>query len=286
MAETESVHLLLVDDDPASVRAARLRKIGQLCLDAQEIAGFSPWRTGEREGMEIRLAWGIRLMWLAFQPVVGWRSRRVVGYETLVRSDQPLLRRPADILGAAERLGRVQEVGRAVRARVATAAECLTPASAKIFLNLHPDDLNDDDLYDKQAPLSKLASRVVLELTARASLRRVHDVAGSIARLKSLGFRFAVDDIGVTVTGYEAFTRLQPDFAKLDTSLVRGVNADSRRQSIIRSMKGVCDSLDVVLVAEGVKTAAERRTLVALGCDLLQGDLFGKPGRGFGAARF
>jgi EAL domain-containing protein (putative c-di-GMP-specific phosphodiesterase class I) len=65
-------------------------------------------------------------------------------------------------------------------------------------------------------------------------------------------------------------------------SLVRGVDADVRRQSIVRSMKSLCDDLGIQVIAEGVETPAERDMIADLGCDLLQGYLFAKPGRGFG----
>ncbi len=107
-----------------------------------------------------------------------------------------------------------------------------------------------------------------------------------MAKLKSLGFQIAIDDLGAGYAGLTSFTQLQPEIAKLDMSLVRGVDADSRRQSIIRSMKKLCDELGILVVAEGVQTAAERDKLAELGCDLLQGYLFARPERGFNAPQW
>ena len=120
-------------------------------------------------------------------------------------------------------------------------------------------------------------------MTERASLYDVMNVAASVGRLKSLGYQIAIDDLGAGYAGLTSFAQLSPDVAKLDMSLVRGVDTDSRRQSIVRSMKSLCDELGVRVVAEGVETAAERDTLVELGCDLLQGYLFARPERGFKA---
>lgn len=69
-------------------------------------------------------------------------------------------------------------------------------------------------------------------------------------------------------------------------SLVRGVDTDARRQSIVRSMKRLCDELDIAVIAEGVETAGERDMLAELGCDLFQGYLFARPQRGFPAPRW
>jgi EAL domain-containing protein (putative c-di-GMP-specific phosphodiesterase class I) len=221
---------------------------------------------------------------MAFQPIIGWAERRVFGYEALLRSDEPLMKNPAEMLDAAERLGRLHELGRTVRASVAADAP-KAPEEAKLFVNLHSADLNDEELYSAQAPLSRIATRVVLEVTERASLYGVKNLAASVAKLKALGFQIAIDDLGAGYAGLTSFTQLEPEVAKLDMSLVRGVDSDVRRQSIVRSMKKLCDELGILVVAEGVETVPERNTLAELGCDLLQGYLFAKPGRGFEAAK-
>jgi len=64
-------------------------------------------------------------------------------------------------------------------------------------------------------------------------------------------------------------------------SLVRGIDSDPRKRSIVGAMKKLCEELDTLVVAEGVETPSERDALAKLGCDLLQGYLFAKPERGF-----
>ena len=188
------------------------------------------------------------------------------------------------MLDAAERLERLHELGRTIRAKIAVAAEAPESAQVKLFVNLHSADLNDDELYAPDSPLSKIAGRVVLEMTERASLQGVKNVAECVAKLKALGFQVAIDDLGAGYAGLTSFTQLEPEVAKLDMSLVRGIDSDSRRQSIVRSIKSLCDELGMMVIAEGVETPSERDMLVALGCDLLQGYLFARPGRNFEAA--
>jgi EAL domain-containing protein (putative c-di-GMP-specific phosphodiesterase class I)/CheY-like chemotaxis protein len=265
----------------AAERAARMHKLAEVKRAALDLPGADGGRLGERAALDVRFALAMSQLWMAFQPIVGWRQRSIFGYEALLRSDEPQMRSPADILDAAERLGRLHDLGQLVRARVATAAAD-APAGAKLFVNLHSADLNDDELYSPDAPLSKIADRVVLEVTERASLYGVKNVAEAVGKLKALGYQIAIDDLGAGYAGLTSFTQLDPEVAKLDMSLVRGVDADVRRQSIVRSMKTLCDDLGIQVVAEGVETAAERDTLVELRCDLLQGYLFAKPGRGFG----
>lgn len=269
-----------------TLRAARLHKLAKLKLDALQLPGMDRQRLGERAALEVRFSWGVSLMWMAFQPIVEWRARRVFGYEALLRSDEPLMKNPADILDAAERLGRIHELGRAVRGKVAAAIDSVDVVGAKLFVNLHSADLNDDALYAPEAPLSRIAERVVLEVTERASLDGVKNVSAQVAKLKKLGFKIAVDDLGAGYAGLTSFTQLDPEIAKLDMTLVRGIDTDARRQTIIKSMKLLCDQLGMLVIAEGVETAAERDMLCGLGCDLLQGYLFAKPDRGFPSARW
>jgi EAL domain-containing protein (putative c-di-GMP-specific phosphodiesterase class I) len=239
---------------------------------------------GDRASLEVRFSSGLDLMWMAFQPIVEWGQRRIFGYEALLRSEEPLMKNPAHMLDAAERLGRVHELGRAIRAMVARVAVSPESPAVKLFVNLHSADLNDDELYSPKSPLSKIATRVVLEMTERASLQGVKNVSQCVAKLKALGFQIAIDDLGAGYAGLTSFTQLEPEVAKLDMSLVRGIDADSRRQSIVRSIKRLCDELGMVVIAEGVETVTERDMLASLGCDLLQGYLFARPGRTFEGA--
>ncbi len=268
------------------VRAAKLHKMATLKREAQELPGLSGTRFGDRAALEIRFSWGMNLMWMAFQPIVSWRERRIFGYEALLRSDEPLMKNPAQLLDAAERLGELDQLGRLVRAKVAVAAESPEAGEAKLFVNLHAADLSDEELFSADAPLSKIAGRVVLEVTERASLHGIEDIAARIAKLKALGFKIAIDDLGTGYAGLASFTQLEPEIAKLDMSLVRGIDADPRRQAIVRSMKMLCDDLGMAVIAEGVETKDERDMLVELGCDLLQGYLFARPERGFPVLRF
>ncbi len=210
-----------------------------------------------------------------------WSDRSVFGYEALVRSDEASLNSPGLLFDAAERLGRVHEVGRAVRRAVAEVMAG-APAETMMFLNLHAADLNDETLYGAGAPLTAYASNVVLEITERTSLSRVNDVRSCVSRLRSLGFRIAVDDLGAGYAGLSSFSQLEPDVAKLDMSLVRGIDVSPRKASIVRSMLTVCQrELGTYVVCEGVETESERDTLTELGADLLQGYLFARPQRGF-----
>lgn len=167
-----------------------------------------------------------------------------------------------------------------VSAEVGQAA--LDQIQTTIFMNVHAADLSDDDIYRGATQLGTWADRVVLEVTERSSLERVPALADRIRALRALGFRIAVDDLGAGYAGLASFSQLQPDIAKLDSSLIRAVDSSATKRRIVQAMIDVCrNELGVAVIGEGVETVAERDTLEGLGMDTVQGFLFGKPVSGF-----
>ena len=256
-------------------RAARLSRLARLQRGVAE--SIAPPRREPSE-LEQRFEAALDGLWVAFQPIVGWGRRRALGYEALVRSDERSLGNPALLIGAAERLGRLGDLGRTVRQRVAAAMPSL-PDDAMAFINLHAADLDDPELADPRSPLAPHADRVVLEITERASLDSVENVSSNVAALRAMGYRLAIDDLGAGYAGLTSVTHLEPEVVKLDMSLVRGVDENTTKQHLIRSFVNVCSELGMMVVTEGVETALERDTLVGLGCDVFQGYLFGRPAR-------
>jgi EAL domain-containing protein (putative c-di-GMP-specific phosphodiesterase class I) len=219
-------------------------------------------------------------LWMAYQPIVTARSGALFGYEALLRSEHPALPDPGSFLDAAEKLGRLYDVGREVR-RKAMEPMDRVPLPALLFVNLHAVELNDDTLVSPSAPLTAIAARVVLEITERASLEAIDDVPASVARLRACGFRIAIDDLGAGYSGLTSFTRLSPEFVKLDMSLVRDIHKSPVKRKLVKSMTALCKDMGILVVAEGIEIVEERDTVVDLGCDLLQGYLLAKPGRAF-----
>lgn len=261
-------------------RAVGLRRVAGVRRDAVLPLGQARMQVSDRAGAEAAMQRALKGLWMAFQPIVCFSTRRVWAYEALVRSTEPVVATPGALFDVAEKLGILDEVGRALRLRVAAAAS-KAPGRAHLLVNVHASDLKDDDLFDPRAPLSRIASRVVLEITERASLEDIPDLRDRVATLRKVGFRLAVDDVGAGYAGLGSFARLEPDVAKLDMLFVRGIETDSTKQQLVRSLVGLCHDLHTEVVAEGIETEAERKTLVGLGCDLHQGWLYGKADRNF-----
>jgi EAL domain-containing protein (putative c-di-GMP-specific phosphodiesterase class I) len=220
----------------------------------------------------------LRQLWMALQPVTSMQRRRVIAYEALVRSEHPTLGRPDLLIAAAEELGRLHDLGRTIRR---TVAGCIhqAPADIDLLVNLHPADLDDSELYDPEAPLSAHASRIILEITERASLDQIGDVQERVGQLRRLGYRIAVDDLGAGYGSLSAMALIRPDLVKIDMSLVRNVHADAVRMRMVRSIGLMCQQLGTPWLCEGVETVDELEALVENGVDLVQGYLLGRPAR-------
>lgn len=228
------------------------------------------------EALEERFERALEGLFMVFQPIVSLKQGTVMGYEALLRTEEKSLGRPPDLLAAAETLNAVHRLGRLVRAKVAEAIPS-APEGTRIFVNLHPRDLSDDELLSEDSPLAAFADRVVLEITERASLEGVHDVDGRVLTLRKLGYWLAIDDLGAGYAGLTSVTRLEPEVVKIDMSLVRGIDRSRSQQHFVASLARTCGELGMIVVTEGVETDAERDTLLALGCDVLQGYRFGRP---------
>ncbi len=273
---TDSAHLLSVVD-----RASTLHRLAKVRREADALREEGP--VVPDAGLSSQLDHALESLWMAYQPIVDSSARgagRVFGYEALMRTTEPSLPHPGAVLDAAEQLHRLRDVGRRVRA-LSTAGFAGAPSDALLFVNLHTCDLLDPDLYDRAAPLTEIARRVVLEVTERASLDEVDDVVGRLAELRALGFRIAVDDLGAGYAGLSSVVALEPEFVKIDMSLVRGIHLSSIRRRVVGSLSALCDELGMRVIAEGIETAEERATMQDLDCKLLQGYLFAKPGRPF-----
>lgn len=261
----------------AARRAVNLGAMARLKREALAATGFDQL-VGDRAGLEASFGRALAGLWMACQPIVRASDGDLQAHEVLLRTTETVFPHPGALLTAAERLGRLPELGRAIRSAVADllAARALT---GDVFVNLHPLDLNDPEILDAQAPLSRFASQVVLEVTERANLECVAEAPSRVQRLRMLGYRIAIDDLGAGYAGLTSFAALTPDVVKLDMALVRGLDRNPVKQKLVGSMADLCRDMVILVVAEGIETHGERESATAAGCGLLQGYLIGRPYR-------
>ena len=255
-----------------SVQMHRILVLRRMAIDLAS-AAWSP--AEDRSSLGELFDCALQSIWMAYQPIFSCKEKRIFAHEALLRTSEPTMAAPGVFLSAAERLNRMAELGRIVRDRVA--AEVPNSPARFIFVNLHSGDLLDEHLFDPGSALSQVADRVVFEVTERASLASVPDVLARVDRLRKLGFRIALDDMGAGYAGLTSFTTLRPTVVKYDMSLVRGIESSPTQRKTISTMTSLFAEMEVNVIAEGVETESERDVLIELGVDLMQGHLFGKP---------
>jgi signal transduction histidine kinase/EAL domain-containing protein (putative c-di-GMP-specific phosphodiesterase class I)/response regulator RpfG family c-di-GMP phosphodiesterase len=257
-------------------QGARAHALARIRREAATIGGANAG-AGDRAGLEVRFDQALDRLWMAFQPIVHARDGTLFGVEALMRSDEPSLAGPGPMLDAATQLGRLSALGRRTRQ---LAGRAIAPSGIPIlFMNLHPLDLLDVELIDERAPLTQIAARVVLEVTERESLVTSAALTERLERLRQLGFRLAIDDIGAGYSGLTSFTDLTPEIVKIDMSLVRSIHTSTVKQRTVGALCALCHEIGTLVVGEGVETEEEQACLVDLGCDLLQGFLIARPNR-------
>jgi EAL domain-containing protein (putative c-di-GMP-specific phosphodiesterase class I)/FixJ family two-component response regulator len=268
----------LIDVVQLAIRSGRFARLRR---DAQAIAGLDEaWRPSDGAGLDVRLDSALDDLWLEYQPLIRVAGRQVSAFEALVRTGEPSLRRPPQLFAAADQQGRTSEVGRDIR-RLAAQGLAAAPPDVDLHLNINAPDLEDPDLYAPDAPLSRVARRVVLEISERQPVALDGSFEGHVRDLRAMGYRFALDDLGTGPIGLATFSMLAPDMVKLDPSLVRGIHATPAKRKTIADMIALCRDMNVEVIAEGIELEEERICLTELGCDRLQGHLFARPSRDF-----
>ena len=278
--ELGALHYLLKPVSSAELvkaigNASRLRRLAMVKREALRYLGQTEALMGDRAGLEAVFGRALDSLFMAYQPIVRTRDGSVFAWEALLRTQEPAVAGPLQFFEMAERLGRVRELGRVIRASVAATAA--RTRGVMFFVNLHEDEFLDESLYDPASPLAALAPEIVLEITERSPIDSVPDLRARRQRLRALGFRLAVDDLGSGYAGLTAFASLEPDFVKLDRGLVAGIDREPVKSRLVGSIVSVSREMGIAVVAEGIEAASEKQAMADLGCDLMQGFFFRRP---------
>lgn len=122
---------------------------------------------------------------------------------------------------------------------------------------------------------------MVLEVTERQAIESFELFREAIAYYSDLGYAIAVDDTGAGYSNLETVLELKPQFIKIDISIVRGVNENILKKELIRAIKRLALEMGSIVIAEGIETREELKTLEEIGINFGQGFIFAKPGPAF-----
>ncbi|MDB4944735.1 MAG: Flagellar regulatory protein FleQ [Labilithrix sp.] len=204
------------------------------------------------------------------EPIADGRTKKLLGYGSKMSSAEETLSSEPALVVAAERLGRLDELRRRVR-DLAVKTFVDAPSDTLLFVDVHPTDLLDGDLYSPEPPLARIAERVVLQVRARGL--SIDDLCARASVLRFVGFRLAIADLDAGQACLSQIADLSPEFVKIDARLVRNMDQSAGRKRLVAAVVSMCKTLEATTIAEGVSTAEESEALAAIGCTLLQGSI-------------
>lgn len=221
-----------------------------------------------------------------FQPIVKLPEYEIIGYEALTRGlGHGEFERPDKLFKMAYESDLLIELERLCRKKALTAASNMK-SEHMLFMNVEPDSVNDPELRQIAASTllfdsSLTPDRIVLEITERSAIMAFSAFRGALEYFRALGFKIAIDDAGAGYATLQSILELRPDFIKLDMSLIRDIDTDNVKQQLVRALGGFGQGTNVSMIAEGIETKAELRTLLKMDMNLGQGFVFAYPSEPF-----
>lgn len=226
---------------------------------------------------------------LVYQPVVDVETRMITGVECLLRWDSAELGpvSPATFIPVAEETGLIVPIGEWIVAGAARQGQAWHAQGhdVRISLNVSVDQLREGDFADRitrileEVGFDPTRLALSLEITETALMENVASVIPSIERFRSMGMMMYIDDFGTGYSSLAYLRQLPLDTLKIDTSFVRDMAEDPNAVAVVSAIIAMAKSLGLRVIAEGVETEAQFASLRELGCDAVQGFLFGKPER-------
>lgn len=221
-------------------------------------------------------------VYIVYHPIVVTETREVYGFEALARGTHRALRSPEVMFGVAEEANLIWELSRLCRRRAIEGMDAHLNENQLLFLNIDPHDFRDPTF--RYLDLDDLGvehpERIVLEITERTAITDYPTFQGYLKEFRDRGFRFAVDDAGSGYAGLGSIANLEPDFIKLDISLISGIDANFMKQNLVETMVSFANDHGIKVIAEGVEREEEYETVKRLGVHFTQGFLFHTAGHG------
>ena len=215
---------------------------------------------------------------MAFQPIINCKSREIYGYEALVRG----LKNES----AFSILSQVSEENRYTfdqlcRVKAISLAAKLNLSSI-LSINFLPNAIYRPErciktTLDAAEKYDFAADKIMFEFTEVEKIEDTKFIKSIIEYYKKLGFKTAIDDFGSGYAGLGLLADFQSDIVKLDMHLIRDIDKDKARQSIVSNCLNIFKDLGIIALAEGIETKEEYVCLRQFGVELMQGYLFAKP---------
>jgi EAL domain-containing protein (putative c-di-GMP-specific phosphodiesterase class I)/GGDEF domain-containing protein len=231
-------------------------------------------RERARRVADLRSSLRDRAVYVDYHPIVVTETREIFGYEALARGVMRSLRSPEVMFDVAAEADLVWELSRLCRSRAIEGIETRLQPNELLFLNVDPHDFADPAFNEREV---EDPSRVVIEITERTAIKDYPKFRERLKIFRERGFRFAVDDAGSGYAGLGSIANLEPDFIKLDISLINAIDTNFIKQNLVATMVRFANDHGAMVIAEGVERAEEFKAVKDLGVHLVQGFFLHRP---------
>jgi diguanylate cyclase (GGDEF)-like protein len=225
-----------------------------------------------------------------YQPIVDLGSGDIFAYEALTRGPpDTALESPATLFAIADEVDLTVELDRACFRGALRNALSLEPVH-RLFVNLLPMSFYDAAFIEVEVGNLLTAAgltpaNIVFEITERLAIENFASFKRALAAYTAMGFGVAIDDVGTRHSNLETVMSLRPHFIKISDVLVRGIARSTVKREMVRSLRHIAETVDAVMIAEGIERVEDVAALRDLGLRYGQGYYLARPGPGFPALR-
>lgn len=217
-----------------------------------------------------------------YQPIVNLKTGEVVGYEALSRGPVGTnFYSPIALIEMATKLDLLWELELLFRQKALEGIKEMR-GGQMLFLNVDPNVIKSPEYKTgmTQAFLKAYGAdkiQIVFEITERTAITDYQAFQELLDNYRSQGYLIAIDDVGAGYSGLNTINQVRPNYIKIDMSLVRNIDKDTFKQSLLKAFVETSKSTHLKIIAEGIETKEELKTLILLGVDAGQGYYIQKP---------
>lgn len=218
----------------------------------------------------------------AFHSIVSAKTGEIYGYEALMRPQSTILHSPAELLRIAKTSAKLYEIERltwleSLRAFKKQRESGNISENAYIFVNTISNSvLENSDIDVLEEENKDVMNKIIMEITESEDVNEEYNDR-KLKRLEKWNAHLALDDFGTGYNSEYALITMHPNIIKIDRSIISGCDKDISRRTIICNLVKLAKTKNIKVLAEGVETEGELRTVIASGVDLLQGYFINRP---------
>lgn len=207
-----------------------------------------------------------------YQLIVSLKTGTVFGYEALSRVSLPSCRISIeDLFYIASQKKKLWELEKLCRSKALENA-FLKPSNTKLFINVDANVMHDPKLKSgftcqKLREYGMNPQDIIIEVTEKSAVKAMETFTASINHYRSQNYKIAIDDYGSGYSGLNRVCAFSPEFLKIDMELIRNIDKDTIKRLAVTTTINFCKESGINVIAEGIETEDELKTLIQLGAD-------------------